>query len=417
MSEAVTTEVREIKRFLVLDEDPENTTFFKVLLMEHQIPGVTMCNSAAEALEIVEAKRIQFIIVAREMNEMPGTVFIQKVHTKRQFRQVPCLLFSKQMSEQDIRLAKELGVNVFAKPFNKQEIWDIINTMRLKEESVDAIELKLRDVEALIEEKQYKVALHTLKDAAGPGPAFARAHTLLGEVHFKLADMPKSEKALDAALTEKQNYAPAMQLIAKVYSKTERHEKAITMLVQMVDASPNNITSLLSLGSAYNEADQLDKAKETLKRVKRLDPNDKQADEELGKIAFKEGDMSLAQQLLAETENAEEMGRFFNNLAIGMVNKDKFAEGIRTYDAAINILKAKNPDKIHLLVYNMGLAFKKSGDLKSAFEILSNCFLENPDFRKTYESLVRVIREMEKKKMPIDKAVIERVQKLIKNAS
>jgi tetratricopeptide (TPR) repeat protein len=412
MSENQTQEFREIKRFLVVDEDPENTTFFKVLLMEHQIPNVTTTNSPKEALDLLEAKRIQFVIVAREMNEMAGAVFIQKVHGMRQFKFLPCLIFSKQMSEHDIRLAKELGVNVFAKPFNKQEIWDLISAMRKKEEEIDPTELKLRDVETLIAEKQYKVAMHTLKDNLGTGPSAARAHTLLGEVHYKLDELDKSEKSLDQALADKQNYTPAMQMIAKVYSKTERHEKAITMLVQMVDASPKNITTLLGLSSAYNEANQLDNAKATIKKVKELDPTNKAADEELGKIAFKEGNMGLAEQLLAETENAEELGRFFNNLAIGLVSQGKYDEGIRTYEASMNILRGKDSSKMHLLEYNLGLAYRKKGHLDKALEMLAKCYFQNPSFRKPYESIVRIIREMEKKKMPYDKSIVDRIQKL-----
>jgi tetratricopeptide (TPR) repeat protein len=284
--------------------------------------------------------------------------------------------------------------------------------MRKKEEEIDSVELKLRDIETLVADKQFKVALHALKDLLGSGVASARAHTLLGEIHYGIDELDKAEKALDHALADKQNYTPAMQMIAKVYSKTERHDKAITMLVQMVDASQNNITTLLGLGSAYNEANQLDKAKETLNRVKSLDPENKAADEELGKIAFKEGNMALAEQLLAETENAEELGRFFNNLAIGLVNKDKYDEGIRTYEAAMNILRGKDNSKLHLLEYNLGVAYRKQGSYQKALNLLAKCYFENPSFRKPYESLIRLIREMEKKKIAYDKSILERIQKM-----
>lgn len=402
-------EQEKIKRFMIVSENEENNAFFKILLREKQVQDVTQCFRATEAIELLDLKRIQFVIVEREMESMRGTILLQKIRALRQFAHMPILLFSTNLSEESIRLAKELGKDILKVPLVKELVWPVIKSICDREEGLDPFELEMRKVELLLVDRQFSPAIELIKLATKNHPQTARSLALSGEAWFGLGDLEKAEKALDMATKEKQNFYPAMQLLARIYSRTTRHTEAIQLLSSMSEAAPDNIRTLLNLGAAYSEAERLEKAKEVLNRVRSMDPGNKEASLELGKIAFREGAEAEAEEYLSEAEDGAELGRFFNNLAIGMVNKGQLDHGVRTYEAAMRILKRRAPENLIYLQYNLGIAVKKKGDLRLAFSLLSVCCMARPSYDRAFTSLIGVVKEMQTKGMDYDKDLVRKI--------
>jgi tetratricopeptide (TPR) repeat protein len=410
-------EQEKIKRFLIVSEKEESNAFFKILLREKQVQDITQCFRATEAVEMLDLKRIQFVIVEREMETMSGSVLLQRIRSLRQFAYVPILLFSSSLSEESIRLAKELGKDILKVPLVKELVWPVIKGICEREEAIDPFELEMRKAELNVIDRQFSPALEVIKIATKNHPQTARSQAISGEAWFGLGDMEKAEKALNSAIKEKQNFYPAMQLLARIYSRTGRQTEAIQLLSSMSEAAPENIRTLLNLGAAYSEADRLDKAREVLTRVRNLDPGNKEAALELGKIAFREGAEAEAEAYLSEAEDGAELGRFFNNLAIGMVNNGQLDVGVRTYEAAMRILKRRAPENLIYLQYNLGIAVKKKGDLNLAFSLLTVCCMARPSYDRAYSSLIGVVKEMQAKGMEFDRELIHRITEARKSVA
>ena len=98
-----------IERFLIVDNTDANILFFQMLLQGLEIPEPIVSPTGDDAMNIVEAKHPQFIIACWELNGMPGTIFIQKARAKKKRKYIPCIIYSKRMSEEDVKLTKELG--------------------------------------------------------------------------------------------------------------------------------------------------------------------------------------------------------------------------------------------------------------------------------------------------------------------
>ena len=67
--------------------------------------------------------------------------------------------------------------------------------------------------------------------------------------------------------------------------------------------------------------------------------------------------------------------------------------------------------KLHLLHYNLGLAYRKKGDLQKSFGALSESYLQQPSFEKAYAALARLTQEMKKNGVPYSKSVINDIKK------
>ena len=149
-------------------------------------------------------------------------------------------------------------------------------------------------------------------------------------------------------------------------------------------------------------------AKGVFDKVEKIDSENSQLNDEKGKMAFKEGDIPLAAQLLAETEAGEELARHFNNLAIAKVASEQFDEGIQTYKNAIQLLSDKA--KLHQLHYNLGLAWKKKGDMEQGFILLCQSYLIDPSFEKAYIALARVSKELKAEGKKLDAKLVNKVK-------
>lgn len=402
-----------IDRFLVVDEVEANILFFTVVLGDLGFKAVFSSPTGTQALSDAAKHNIQFVIAAWEMQEMPGTLLLQRLRAGKR-KQLPFLIYSKRMSAEDLVLTRELGLpNVLSLPLDRERAKAEIKALIDAENAISPEEARLRKMEAYLQEGKPNEALQ-LFDAKlrKKGPSYVRALTLVGQTWLAVGQFQKAEKELKCALEEDPSAYDAANLLASLYSKTGRHDQAIAQLARMREASPKNITTLLNLGNAYVDADRHDEAKQTFETVSTLDPDNPTLKDERGKLAFKEGDLPLAAKLLAETQNGDALARHFNNLAIALTHAGKFDQAIGTYESAIKLLG--NRAKLHALRYNLGLALVKKGDLPRGFEELAKSYKGDPSFEKAYAALVRVSKQMSEQGLAFDKGLAREINALRK---
>jgi predicted Zn-dependent protease len=386
-----------IDRFLVLDDSTGNTLFFEMLLKELGYSNITISPTGDDALIQADKNHIQFFIVAWELKGMPGTIFVQKARAKKKRRFVPCIIYSKRMAADDVKLTKDLGfTNILSLPFDRQQIKDMITSIVKYESNLDSRENQLRKIEMYVWDgspgEAYKLFTD---DLFSPGPFQTRALLAATEVFMGLAKIDKAEKCVNDALRNTPDSNRAMQLKARILSRKGQHDDAIGILEKLVQGSPKNISNKINLGSAYIEADRHDDARRVFKGIMDEDPGNQECKDQMATLAFKEGDFSLAEQLIAETENGNELARAFNNLAISQVAKGDFDKGIVTYNNAMRMLADKA--RLYLLQYNLGLAYRKKGALEKSLTELAHSYTSEPSFEKAYVAIARVVQELKAK--------------------
>lgn len=396
---------------MTVTESEDHGAFFRGLLREHQYQDVSVCLDPSTAENLVEAKRVQLLIIDREMKRLGGPQLLQRVSASRNLRYVACLLFSKDLAPDAIRLAKDLGKDILKVPLEKEVVWPVISEIIRREESMDDLEVELRRAEGLLSEKQPAAAVEIIRQTTKKAAPSARALTLQGEAQYSLQDFVNAEKSLDMALATQSSFTPALQLLGKVYSVTGRHEQAIHLMANLSDSSPLNIKTLLTFSSVLIDADQLAKAKDVLARVRKLDPGNKETLQELGRVALKEGDLDAAEQILSEWNDPQGMGRLLNNVAVGLVAKNQIDDAIKIYEVAIRAIKQHDSDIILFLQYNLGLAMKRKQNWQLAFALLATCCMNRPHYEKAYGSLMDTVRRMRSLAEPIDEEVLKAIEK------
>lgn len=399
-----------IQRILLLDDNTSNTLFFEMLLKEMGIEEVYTSPTGDDALELAETKHVQFVICSWELSGMPGTVFIQRLRARKKRKYIPCVIYSKRMDENEVTLTKELGFkNILPLPFDKVKAKELINSIIEYENNIDPKEVAIRKIEMYMSDGQPGEAFKMFHDKLfQPGPFRTQALIAAADVFIGLSKYDKAKKCVDDVLDKQPDNYRALQIRARLFSREGEHEKAIDILKKLMSSSPRNLTTRVNLGCAYVSAERLDEAKEVFNGVLAEDQGNQDAKDQMATVAFKEGDFSLAEQLIAETENGNELARIFNNMAISQVTENKYDDAIMTYENAIRLLADKT--RLYLLHYNLGLAYRKRGDFDKALEILAECYLSSPDFEKSYVAIARIYKEMKKKGLTPNSSLITQVK-------
>jgi two-component system chemotaxis response regulator CheY len=399
-----------IERIMIVDEVEANMLFFNVVLTALGYKNVVTAANGEIALREAKKQNIQLVISAWEMSIMPGTTMIQRMKSDRR-KYVPYLLYSKRMTEQDIALTRDLGLgDILTMPLDRAKATTAIEALIERENTLPKEEVLLRKIEVYLAEGKPNDALQLVDAKLKLPPYSMRCNCLLGQIWTITGQLAKAEECLKAALAEDPNHFESASALANVYSRTGRHELAIGQLQSMSQKSPKNISVMVNLGSAYVEADRPEDAKKTFAAVGSIDPDFAPLKDEQGKLAFKEGDLSLAAQLLAETQNGDGLARHFNNMAIALTHRQSFEQAIATYENAIKLLN--NKAKTHALRYNLGLALAKKGELLRAFTELVASYKGDPSFDKAYAALARVSKQMTEQGIAFDKNLVREVNQL-----
>ena len=252
--------------------------------------------------------------------------------------------------------------NILSIPFDKAEAKALIEKIVDSENNLTSNDIKYRKMVAAHSlnhtDEAIKLADHELLES---GIAY-KAKTILGEIYMATGAMKKAEEYLNKALEQEPSYLPAKYALAKVYSTSQRHDKAIRLLRDLAVASPLNVKTILNLSSAYLMSGDLENAQSYVKEAEKLDPDCAQLIDEKAKSYLRSGNLEKTKEYIEQSKNCDELVREFNIMAISLVASGEFEKGIEVYTQAIGLLGEKT--KTHLLRFNLGLAYKKQGNLK-----------------------------------------------------
>ena len=400
-----------VERILIVDKDEANLLFFEMALREMGCNYTFTARNGEEGLQLADKEHVQMVIIAWELDpSMSGTLFIQKVKSKRRRKYLPCLLYSKRMKDSDIQLTKELGfADILSMPFDKTAAKKKMKEIIDRENEIPHHEAALRRIENYLTEDKVDEALKLLTpQLLSDKTIVARTNTVAAEVYLNSGNPGMVKEMLERAFAADAVYYPAQQVKARFLAQQGMHNEAIAMLKEMADKCPANLSTKLNLGNTFVGAKRFDEAKATFAEVRKVDANRQEAKDGLATVAVAEGDVSLAVQLISETENGYEIAKMLNAIAITQVGAGEFDKAIKTYRDAVKLLQSKI--SLAKLQFNLALAFKKKGDLMTCWHELADCYIGDPSFEKAYALLVKITQEFKAKNIKPPVEIIKKVK-------
>ena len=210
-------------------------------------------------------------------------------------------------------------------------------------------------------------------------------------------------------LDQEKSNLEALNGLIKAYLASGNYNKAIPYLEKLNQVIPGHVDRMLDLSSSYIETNQLDKAKDVVGKIKKIDQDKPEIKIELGKIAFKEDDLVLAATLFKASNKAAQICSYFNNTGVALVKSGKIQDGIELYHKALKILPPEAPK--HLIQYNIGLAHYKNDNLNLALEAFCQARIIDCQYQKSTAAIKSICNKLRHRGLQFDEQKIESILK------
>lgn len=226
---------------------------------------------------------------------------------------------------------------------------------QLDTEKIEKYNIKIEEGQSYFNEGSYDVALSAFRDAIEIIPHNTEAYREIGVMYFKTGDYDTCISYLEQAFLEETRLykdADCIYILGSAYFKKEDYLSAISRFESAVSINPTAVNYLRDLAVSYARNENIEKAKETLERLK-----DEKAQEDItnyvrGEILLKEGNIQEAIESfnlsldLATTDEiktksiisiAEIYRDYSDYLSSGIVNEE-----IAILEKSQNVLEEKN---------------------------------------------------------------------------
>ena len=208
-------------------------------------------------------------------------------------------------------------------------------------------------------------------------PGDAMLHHLLAAVLFSLGEIETAGSHVKTSLAKRPDNAAAQLLAARVARAAGDFGDALSHLDRVIAIAPQREAFLEKARTldqaAHHHADLRPRAREAWRAILEVIPGHPEAAARLGRLAFEDGDPSLAASLLERAVTAEVPASVWFDL--GLVRQDlRDHEGATTaYRRAIEL----KPDYAEASL-NLGVVLQESGDLDGAMRAYAQAYRLRP---------------------------------------
>jgi tetratricopeptide (TPR) repeat protein/predicted Ser/Thr protein kinase len=263
-------------------------------------------------------------------------------------RGVSTPLKAEAQNQQDVsgavdRLADNIRQNLALSPDLVKELQ--AQSYKPTSKSVDALR-EYNEGAQLVRQANNLEALKHLQAAVKADPEFAFAYSKLGEVYSALGYDSEAEQASQRAIDLSQDLPlSARYWIQASHARvTKDTAKAIAAYENLEKSAPDNQEVLFALGQLYEDAGDLDKAREHYGAVLKADGKNIDALLAMGRVEIKSGNpqasldpLGKAENLAIEVDNQEQHALILQARGIAYKNLNKPTEALRNFNDSMEI--------------------------------------------------------------------------------
>ncbi|MEJ8572611.1 response regulator transcription factor [Microbaculum marinum] len=119
-----------MSRHVLIVEDEENIVESLTFLLKREQFEVTSVLDGARAIETLQSGRPDLMILDVMLPGADGFDVLRTIRSRPELENLPVVMLTARMQQQDRRLAEEIGVNAFiTKPFSNAEVVSVVKSL------------------------------------------------------------------------------------------------------------------------------------------------------------------------------------------------------------------------------------------------------------------------------------------------
>jgi tetratricopeptide (TPR) repeat protein len=193
------------------------------------------------------------------------------------------------------------------------------------------------DGEAAYKAKKYTDATTIFERYTLEKPDNAWGHFMLGLSAWKGGDLPKAEKAFNAALSIDPDHLKSLVNLSRVLIEQKRFDNALDTLMRAGDIEPTSNEVQRLLGRAFYAQGKTDDAVEAYRHALELDEKDVWSMNNLALLFLEQKRAEEAMPLLLKAvELRKDVAAFHNNLGMAFEHTRRFKDAAEAYNDALS---------------------------------------------------------------------------------
>lgn len=183
----------------------------------------------------------------------------------------------------------------------------------------------------------------------------------------------------------------ALNLKARCLMAEGKHTEAAQIMERAKLLNPHNVDRLIEFGHILISVDRIGEARQQFEEATTLDNDNADAARGVGQCMLMQGEVNEALDFLKGSSGPRELASVFNSAAIMSIHNGYFKKGMTLYKKAFEVI-GEDEKVAARLMFNMGLGYKKSDDLKNAI----SCFDKSTKLDPTFAKAIQQIQSIEK---------------------
>ncbi|HON77863.1 MAG TPA: tetratricopeptide repeat protein [Spirochaetota bacterium] len=214
-------------------------------------------------------------------------------------------------------------------------------------------------------------------EADGIGKVAHRANSKLGVMFTQMGDYDIAEKYLKRAIAVNPKDPVDRYNLGIVNLKQNEKEKALQQFIKAEELGKEDSKIMENLGEAYLSLKEYDKSLNAYNKLLDVNRRDVRVLSRIAEIFYEKGDLDSAHQYykkITEAQPGSEHARIaYVNIGTIMDDAQRYGDAVNAYEKALAI-----SPKDDMVLYNLGITYRKSGKPEKAIEVWKKAVELNP---------------------------------------
>lgn len=285
-----------------------------------------------DAWNILQSTPVELAVVDWNMPVLNGIDLLNRIRENREMRDMPVIMITAE-SEKDIVVeVAESEIDAYLlKPLTMKALDAKVRQVVENANNPDEVTQYLYKARDLEEAGRYKEAVEQVRSALTKRPNASRILRKMADLHFKIDKENVAEKCLKKAVAVNKHDAVARYQLGDLYRKKNDLDSANRYFMEAVSISPRAVPQAIELGEQLVRKGKTDQAAKLFDKAIQRSTNSEMSREKIIAIYIQNREYAKARKLL----------------------ESYLKEQPERYD----------------LMYKLGVAYMKSGDLKNAQDL------------------------------------------------